>query len=111
MPSKTISARVLHKCYMHVSDAHEINRLFFHLSTHLFAVVSKKTGKTTTYESENYNLDTFVDCAPPYKHFIKYLMEASGGVGNFVRHRMMEADFFKCKQQKDHRRVHVQGRV
>lgn len=48
------------------------------------AVVSNKQGKINTYmNNQSYSLDTFVNCAQPYKHFIKYLMEASGGVGNF----------------------------
>ena len=47
-------------------------------------MVSKKAGKTVTWDSDlDYDRTNFVDPAPVYQHFVRFLMEPSGGVSNF----------------------------
>ena len=50
----------------------------------LHGLVSKVSGKTVTWDSdEDYDSTNFVDPVPVYQHFIRFLMEPSGGVSNF----------------------------
>ena len=50
----------------------------------LHGMVSKLSGKTITWDSdEDYNSTNFVDPVPVYQHYVRFLMEPSGGVSNF----------------------------
>jgi len=47
-------------------------------------MVSKLSGKTVTWDSdEDYDSTNFVDPVPVYQHFVRFLMEPSGGVSKF----------------------------
>ena len=47
-------------------------------------MVSKLSGKTVTSDSdEDYDSTNFVDPVPVYQHFVRFLMEPSGGVSKF----------------------------
>ena len=50
----------------------------------LHGMVSKLSGKTVTSDSdEDYDSTNFVDPVPVYQHFVRFLMEPSGGVSKF----------------------------
>jgi len=50
----------------------------------LHGMVSKRSGKTVSWDTDaDYPASHFVDPTPVYAHFVKFVMEPSGGAANF----------------------------